>query len=329
MNDSESQQPLVSVVTPVYNTEEHIGEAIESVLNQTYRNWEYIISNNCSSDRTLDIAKRYAESDSRIKVAAESEFLDQVANYNRALTRISPRSVWCKIVQADDWLFKDCLQRMVETGSRRDSIAIVSAYQLKGPHIGCQGLPYEKTVISGREACRLHLLTRRSLFGNPTSLLYRSELVRGRTPFFDEDSLLEDTEVCYQLLENRDFGFVHRILAYLRVDNDSITSQFEDYNPYLLHELILLKRYGRLYLTEEEFRSRLCTIEKEYDRYLGRAILFGRGGGFWDYHLKGQRAAEYRLSFLKRFRLALGAAFDLALNPKNTLEKLVARLRAR
>ena len=54
---SPMEQPLVSVLTPVYNGEPYLGECIESVLNQTYQNFEYIIVNNCSKDRTLEIAR--------------------------------------------------------------------------------------------------------------------------------------------------------------------------------------------------------------------------------------------------------------------------------
>ena len=52
-------QPLVSVVTPVYNGAEYLVECIESVVNQTYANWEYVIVDNCSTDDTLAIARRY------------------------------------------------------------------------------------------------------------------------------------------------------------------------------------------------------------------------------------------------------------------------------
>lgn len=54
-------QPLVSILTPVYNGEEYLAECIESVLGQTYQNWEYCIVNNCSTDRTLEIANGYAK----------------------------------------------------------------------------------------------------------------------------------------------------------------------------------------------------------------------------------------------------------------------------
>ncbi|MCB0227477.1 MAG: glycosyltransferase, partial [Anaerolineae bacterium] len=55
-----ARQPLVSVVTPVYNTDKYLADCIESVLAQSYDNWEYVIINNCSTDRSLEIAQRYA-----------------------------------------------------------------------------------------------------------------------------------------------------------------------------------------------------------------------------------------------------------------------------
>ena len=65
---STRNEPLVSVVTPVYNGADFLEECIESVLKQTYGNFEYLIVNNCSKDRTLDIALSYAQKDSRIRV---------------------------------------------------------------------------------------------------------------------------------------------------------------------------------------------------------------------------------------------------------------------
>ena len=63
MNVSEALPglPQVSVVTPVYNGGEYLAQCIESVISQSYGNWEYIIVDNCSTDNSLDIANTYAE----------------------------------------------------------------------------------------------------------------------------------------------------------------------------------------------------------------------------------------------------------------------------
>lgn len=58
---------LVSIITPVYNVEKFIAETIESVINQTYKEWELILVDDCSTDRSAAIIKLYSEKDSRIK----------------------------------------------------------------------------------------------------------------------------------------------------------------------------------------------------------------------------------------------------------------------
>src|SRR5579862_2506920 len=117
-----TSQPLVSIVTPVYNGAEFFVECIESVLAQTHHNWEYIIVNNCSTDESLNIAERYAARDSRIRIHNNSQFLDVIANHNAALRQISPLSKYCKFVFADDWIFPECIERMVAVSEQFPSI---------------------------------------------------------------------------------------------------------------------------------------------------------------------------------------------------------------
>ena len=61
-------QPLVSIVTPMYNNANVIIETITSVINQTYSNWELLLIDDASSDETIAILKPFKESDSRIKL---------------------------------------------------------------------------------------------------------------------------------------------------------------------------------------------------------------------------------------------------------------------
>lgn len=65
---SAESQPLVTVITPVYNGQEYIAECIQSVLDQTYSRWEYLIVDNCSQDRSLEIARQFASKDARIRI---------------------------------------------------------------------------------------------------------------------------------------------------------------------------------------------------------------------------------------------------------------------
>lgn len=80
--------PSVSVVTPFYNTDAYLAECIESVLSQTYTNFEYILVDNKSSDRSLEIAKHYAARDARVRIVQNDSFVSQLENYNGALRRI-------------------------------------------------------------------------------------------------------------------------------------------------------------------------------------------------------------------------------------------------
>ena len=59
---------LISIILPTYNGEKYIRESIDSILNQTYKNWELIIVNDCSTDQTPTIVDEYATKDSRIKI---------------------------------------------------------------------------------------------------------------------------------------------------------------------------------------------------------------------------------------------------------------------
>ena len=107
-------RPLVSVVTPFFNTAPYLAECIESVLAQSYSQFEYILMDNCSTDGSSEIAATYASRDPRIRLIRCSQFLAQMPNYNRALAEISDASKYCKIVQADDWIFPECLELMVQ-----------------------------------------------------------------------------------------------------------------------------------------------------------------------------------------------------------------------
>jgi glycosyltransferase involved in cell wall biosynthesis len=303
--------PLVSVVTPVYNTEQYLAECIESVLTQTYQNWEYVIVNNCSTDRSLQIAQHYARQDARIRIYNNEQFLNQMQNWNHTLRHISAASQYCKVVHADDWLFPECIAQMVEVAEVNPSVGLVSAYRLDEDQVNLDGLPFPSTVVPGREICRIHLLGRLYLFGSPTSLLIRSDLIRNRTKFYNETNIHADKEACFDILQEGDFGFVHQVLTYTRRHNESTTTMIRRFETYRIGHLMILKKFGPIFLTPDEYKQSLKQKLDGYHKFLGQKVFERKGKGFWDYHRNELEKLGYPISVRKLIKAVLLQLLDL------------------
>ena len=104
-------KPIISVCLPTYNGCEFLQECIDSILSQTFHNFELLIVDDRSSDNTVDIAKEYAARDSRIEVAINSQNLGLVGNWNRCLE--IAKGEWIKFVFQDDLLDPECLEKMM------------------------------------------------------------------------------------------------------------------------------------------------------------------------------------------------------------------------
>jgi glycosyltransferase involved in cell wall biosynthesis len=280
-------RPLVSVVTPFYNTADYLAECIESVLAQTYASFEYLLVDNQSTDGSAEIAKHYAKRDSRIRVIRNRSFVGQVANYNGALRNVSLDAKYVKIVQADDLILPECLDQMVRVAEAHPTAAIISSYYLMGRKVYGAGIDWPVECVPGRVASRLHLVENCFLFGTPTTLLYRASLVAARQPFYSETSLHEDTELCHEVLATADFGFVHQVLSYTRVGNGGILCAIDTFHWQLLDFYVMLRKCGSQFLSSDELAAKLRAVRADYMRVLGESSLLGREEDFWKYHRRG------------------------------------------
>jgi glycosyltransferase involved in cell wall biosynthesis len=270
-------EPLISVVTPFYNTAPFLAECIESVLAQSYSNFEYILVDNQSNDGSGAIAESYLAKDSRLRLVRTPSFLTQTQNYNFTLRQISPESRYCKMVQSDDWIFPRCLTEMSALAESNRSIGVVSCYDLQGTQVFGTGLYPNETVMSGRKACRDFILNGICMFGSPNTVMYRADLVRERENFFPEGSLHFDTEVVFDLLLNHDFGMVHQVLSYSRLRPDSISGVVSEFDPAALDLLILVKRHGPQLLDEAEYQQ---TLKRARGWLHGTLVRKSIRGGF-------------------------------------------------
>ena len=308
--------PFVSIVTPFYNTRQFLPECIESVLRQTYENWEYVLVDNRSTDGSSEIAAHYVSRfPEKIRLIHTASFLSQLQNYNFALTCISSDSKYCKMVQADDWLFADCVRSMVEVAEAHPSVGIVAAYALAGESVDQDGLPYPSPVVTGRDACRFYFLKGKYLCGSATSSLIRSEVIRSRDPFYDERyAPIEDAHVCFDVLRTWNFGFVHQVLTYSRRDNESMLSRMLPLGFILFTRFALLVEHGRYYLSAEEYKRCLKHAEREYFVYLTKAACALRPATreFWEFHRNGLASTDYSLDWKRLARWVPRAVLEKA-----------------
>ena len=262
-----TNEPLVSVVTPVYNDADYLTECVNSVVNQTYSNWEYAIVDNASTDETPEIAARFAAADSRIRHVRFDEHVNSNENHNRAFRAIDSASEFCKVVAADDWIFPECLTRMVGAAEASDTIGLVTAYRLSDDGVDLVGLPYWKDIAKGPEVTRQILLDGPVVLGGPTAVLFRSKLVRERDPFLDSRFWSADNEVALWTLSRHDLGFVHQVLTFQRRQRGRAFDWAVNTAAYVPEFIWFHIRYGRATLQPDEYRRQLRSRLKRYIRW--------------------------------------------------------------
>jgi len=279
--------PLISVLTPVYNGERYLDECIESVRAQTRTDWEYIVVDNCSQDGSANLAERYAAIDGRIRVVRCDEFVNVHRNFSRCARLMNPHSRYCKFLSADDWMYPECLARMVSVADRHPTVGIVSSYHLYGKRLGHGGfVSYTDEVVPGAEVIRIKLLDNAYLVGSPSQLLFRAELVRRTDPFFDESVWHSDVHAAFRTFLEYDLGFVHQVLTYTRVHPAALTSRSVRLNTYGADEVRLIIQFGRKVLAPKVYRRTIRTALRRYAWFLMRQYVRPRirDAEFHTYH---------------------------------------------
>ena len=119
---------LVSIVLPIYNGEKYMRQSIESVINQTYKNWELIIIDDCSSDNTPHIAKEYANQDNRIKYYRNETNLKLPRGLNRGFSLSKGEYLtWT----SDDNMFNpNAIEVMVDTIKTEQVELVYASYDI-------------------------------------------------------------------------------------------------------------------------------------------------------------------------------------------------------
>ncbi|MDX2303679.1 MAG: glycosyltransferase family 2 protein [Microscillaceae bacterium] len=138
--------PKVSVLIPVYNTEAYIAQTIESVLAQTYQDWELVIVDDCSTDQTFDICRKYTADEPRIRLYKNEKNLGMMPNWNYGIT-LCRGEYWGKLDADDLWhenMIEECvkiLDQSPEVGLVCTSHVIIDEQGVLQPETVAQSIP--------------------------------------------------------------------------------------------------------------------------------------------------------------------------------------------
>jgi len=119
---------LVSIIIPVYNRENFVKDAIDSAINQKYKNIEIIIGDNCSTDNTWEVLQEYAQKDKRIHIFQNQENIGPVRNWKKCFDNAN--GYYTKILWSDDWMDENFLVDAVSLFSE-DTAFVLSDYEIK------------------------------------------------------------------------------------------------------------------------------------------------------------------------------------------------------
>ena len=209
--------PKISVCIDSYNYGPFLAQAIESVLQQTFPDFELIIADDCSTDESPAIAQEFARTDRRITVAVAPANLGMVRNRNACL-RLA-RGEYVKWLHADDFLCSnDALGKMAAVLDQNHAISLVASARKivdeKGRELDTWSSFQGGRPIAGTTVIRRCLFEQRNLIGGPSAVMFRRDLAaRGCDESF---CVMADLEMWFHLLEQGCFAYIREPLCAIR-----------------------------------------------------------------------------------------------------------------
>jgi glycosyltransferase involved in cell wall biosynthesis len=228
-----STAPKVSVLIPTYNYAYCIDEAVQSVLDQTYTDFELIVIDDCSKDNTDEVMQKYL-SDPRITYLTNEKNLGLVGNWNKCLSLATGEYI--KLLCADDKFRADLLEKMVTVMETHSNVALVACNkEMFGKSTARVKLPLQG-LHNGREII-YNTLSTYGWLGEPTCIMFRRKNLSGGV-FRSDVTWLPDWEMWIRQLNLGDAFFIPEPLAYVRNHAQQVTktvmkkfiNYFEEYN---------------------------------------------------------------------------------------------------
>ena len=236
---------LVSIILPVYNGQKYIRESIESVINQTYENWELLILDDCSSDNTPIIVNEYVLRDARIKYYKNEKNLKLPRNLNKGFSLSKGEYLtWT----SDDNMYKpEAIEKMVNILETTGKQFVYASCRI----IDSQGKEIEYIMVDEKN--------KKSILGsNPVGacFLYTREVYKAIGDYDSDCILVEDLDYWQRICSIYDPACISEILYFYRKHDGALTSTMrqDEFNRNL--EKVIKKNrilFGKLDLDQKYY----------------------------------------------------------------------------
>lgn len=250
--------PLVSVLMTAYNREKYIEEAIESVIASSCQDWELIIVDDCSSDRTVEIAKSYESKDKRIKVYVNEKNLGQFPNRNKAASLAKGKYI--KYLDSDDIIYPHGLEVMVSA---------LEKFPQAGMGFTFNNYNNEKRfpfTYSSFEAFEYHFFKAGLMYIGPSGCIYNRQIF-AKLGGFGEYGVASDYEYNLRVCMRNLLVLLPRDLVWWRThEGQEISLRENEYIKmnYRIHQSII--NHIDCPLPEKRRRETFSNIDRNYMR---------------------------------------------------------------
>jgi glycosyltransferase involved in cell wall biosynthesis len=222
-----------------YNREKFIAEAIESVLASTYKNFELIIVDDCSTDKTVQISRSFEAKDTRVKVYENKVNLGDYPNRNRAASYANGK--YLKYLDSDDVMSPNCLEIMVVGMENNSNCAFgISSRVIK-----------TEQIHEPANAFKIHFFERGILDISPSGSIIRTDVFKKEKGFW-ELRCVSDFEFWLRLaLTYPMIEFEKNLIFWREHDQQEIHLGNEEYLKYTLKILTEKVRLSKLSIAEQ------------------------------------------------------------------------------
>lgn len=266
-----TKKQLVSIIIPCYNVENYIDICIESVLKQDYENWECIVINDGSTDKTAEKLNNYVAKDSRIRFYSQ-ENLGLSVTRNKGIDYATGDFLY--FLDSDDWLSENAIRYLIETYQDNDIITgITVCAGFSGNNFKKNSQlqhPTEGAITFENENFEILKRTMESgLSPVAQNRLYKKKFIQDNKLSFKPGILHEDELWFFEtMLHARKVKFINHETYFYRIDNqDSITKNVGDRNleSYLQVMEEIIQKYSGT--------TQFCNISNWYGVYIKKIFL--------------------------------------------------------